>query len=151
MAIRGYAGGAFIRIGEDGGGEEPPPDALEPVLVSDIPSQVALLDSGEHEYDLAQYFSDADSYAIAPALEAGWSFDTNTGVLTIDTDEEAIFGPFTVTATNDEGDTESNEFTIQVTERFLGFLLPTVQHQDETLVHQDGTLRHLRVSLHHRR
>jgi hypothetical protein len=131
--------------------DEPPPAPTAPVQISDIPSIVALLDSGEHEYALSQYFSDADSYAIAPALETGWSFDTDTGLLTIDTDDEDEFGPFTVTATNDVGDTESNEFSITVTDRFLGFLLPTLRHQDETLVHQDGTLRHQRVAMHHRR
>lgn len=130
---------------------ETPPEPTAPVLESDLPDIVALLDSGTHEYDLSQYFSGADSYAISPSVEAGWSFDTNTGVLTIDTDDEDAFGPFTVTATNEIGSTESNAFSVTVTERFLSFLLPTLQHQDETLVHQDGTLRHLRSTMRHRR
>ena len=149
--IVGFAGGAFLDFEVEDEGTDPEPEPSAPVLVSSIPSIVALSDSGEHEYDLGQYFSDATSYAIDPAVEAGWDFDTETGILTIDTDDEDTFGPYTVTASNDEGDTESNAFTVTVTERFLGHLLPTLQHQDDTLQHQDGTLRHLRSTMQHRR
>jgi hypothetical protein len=134
---------------ESEGSVEPQPSP--PVLLSAIPDIVALYDSGEAEYDLSQYFSGATSYSISPALEAGWDFDTDTGILTIDTDDEDVFGPYTVTATNDDGTTDSNTFSITVTERFLSFLLPTLRHQDETLRHQNGSLRHLRPSMRHRR
>jgi hypothetical protein len=131
--------------------EAAPPEPTAPVLESDIPNISALLDSGEHEYDLSQYFSGATSYAIDPAVEAGWSFATDTGLLTIDTDDEDTFGPYIVTATNAEGSTPSNEFTVLVTERFLSFLDPTIRHQDETLLFQDGALRHMRSTMRHRR
>jgi len=71
-------------------------------------------DSGTHAYDLAQFFSGATSYAIDPAVETGWTFDTGSGLLTIDTDDEGTFGPYTVTATNASGDTDSNTFTVKV-------------------------------------
>lgn len=74
----------------------------------------ATFDTGEHAYNLSLYFSGATSYAIAPSLEAGWSFDTDSGLLTIDTDDEDTFGPYTVTATNASGDTVSNAFTVKV-------------------------------------
>lgn len=71
-------------------------------------------DTGTHAYDLSLYFAGATSYAIAPAVEAGWSFDTGSALLTIDTDDAATFGPYTVTATNASGDTDSNAFTVKV-------------------------------------
>ena len=92
--------------------------ASAPTLLGSIPNLSAAFDSGTHQYDLSQYFANADTYAIDPALETGWSFDTNTGILTIDTDVEDTFGPFTVTATNGNGDTESNAFLIFVATSF---------------------------------
>lgn len=85
-----------------------------PTLLDQIPNLSAAYDSGIHQYDLSQYFANADTYAIDPAVETGWSLDTNTGILTIDTDVEDTFGPYTVTATNGNGDTESNGFTVRV-------------------------------------
>jgi hypothetical protein len=88
--------------------------ASPPVLLGQIPNLSAAFDSGTHQFDLSDYFSGADTYAIDPAVETGWSFDTNTGVLEIDTDDEDTFGPFTVTATNPNGDTDSNAFSVIV-------------------------------------
>lgn len=85
-----------------------------PTLLGSIPNFSAAFNSGTHQYDLSAYFANATSYAISPAVETGWSFDTGTGLLTIDTDDEATFGPYTVTATNANGDTDSNAFTIRV-------------------------------------
>lgn len=90
------------------------PAANPPTLLGQIPNLSAAYDSGTHQYDLSEYFANADTYAIDPAVETGWSFDTNTGILTIDTDVEDTFGPFTVTATNGNGDTDSNGFTVKV-------------------------------------
>lgn len=87
-----------------------------PVLIGSIPNISAAFDSGTHQYDLSEYFSGATSYAIDPAVEAGWSFNTGTGVLEIDTDDESTFGPYTVTATNASGSTASNAFTVKVSE-----------------------------------
>lgn len=85
-----------------------------PVFTGQIPNQSAAFNSGTYQYDLSTYFSGATSYSIDPAVEAGWSFDTNTGILEIDTDAEGAFGAYTVTATNIRGNTDSNAFTISV-------------------------------------
>jgi hypothetical protein len=85
-----------------------------PVLEDPIGNIAAPFDSGTHEYNLAAYFSGATTFAIDPAVETGWTFDGNTGLLSIDTDDEDTFGPYTVTATNASGDTDSNAFTVKV-------------------------------------
>lgn len=90
------------------------PAAIPPVFSGTIPNISRTLDTGTHTYDLGAYFSGADSYAIAPSVEAGWTFDTGTGELVIDTDEIGSFGPFTITATNANGDTDSNAFSVEV-------------------------------------
>jgi hypothetical protein len=66
-------------------------------------------------YDLGDYFTGATSYSIAPAIEPDWFFNTSTGVLSITTYTADLFGPFTVTATNDTGSTDSNAFNVNVT------------------------------------
>jgi hypothetical protein len=88
--------------------------AVPPVLVGQIPDITAAFNSGAHQYDLSLYFTGATTYAIDPAVEAGWSFDTNTAALEIDTDAAGQFGPYTVTATNADGDTDSNPFDVFV-------------------------------------
>lgn len=88
--------------------------ANPPTLLGQIPNLSAQYDSGTHQFDLSEYFANADTYAIDPAVETGWSLDANTGILTIDTDVEDTFGPYIVTATNGNGDTDSNAFTVKV-------------------------------------
>lgn len=88
-------------------------EVFAPILLG-IPNLSAAFDSGLHQFQISDYFTGATSYAIDPAVEAGWDFDEDTGELEIDTNDEDTFGPFTVTATNDEGSTESNEFTVRV-------------------------------------
>jgi hypothetical protein len=85
-----------------------------PTLLSSVPGMRERQNTGTHQLDVSQYFSGADSYAIAPAVEAGWTFDTNTGLLTIDTDVVGTFGPYVVTATNAAGNADSNAFTVEV-------------------------------------
>lgn len=85
-----------------------------PQLVGSIGNISVGADSGTHAYDLAANFAGATSYAISPAVETGWSFNTSSGLLTIDTDAIGSFGPYTVTATNASGDTDSNAFTVKV-------------------------------------
>ncbi len=58
--------------------------------------------------DLSGYFTGATSYSIAPLVEAGWNFDTGTGILTVDTDVASSFGPYVVTGTNIDGSDDSN-------------------------------------------
>jgi hypothetical protein len=85
-----------------------------PILLGQIPNLSAGFDTGTHQYELGAYFSGATSYAIDPPVETGWTFNTTTGQLEIDTDAEATFGPYVVTATNANGDTDSNAFTVRV-------------------------------------
>lgn len=88
--------------------------AAPPYLLANIPNLRERLNTGTHQLDVSQYFLGADTYAISPSIEAGWSFDTNTGLLTVDTDAVGNFGPFTITATNAEGDTDSNAFSVEI-------------------------------------
>jgi hypothetical protein len=90
--------------------------AQPPVLLGSIPNISAALDSGTHQYELGDYFGGATSYAISPAVETGWTFNTTTGQLEIDTDDADTFGPYIVTATNANGDTDSNAFTVKVSD-----------------------------------
>lgn len=85
-----------------------------PIPLGSIPDFSAPFNSGTHNFEIGDYVAGADSYAISPAVEAGWSFNTTTGRLTIDTDAEATFGPYTVTATNGHGDTILDSFTVRV-------------------------------------
>lgn len=91
-----------------------PSVAGSPIQLNAIPSTADLFNTGTHAYDLSLYFSGATSYSISPAVEPGWTFVTGTGVLTIDTDANGIFGPYTVTATNPVGSKASNIFTVTV-------------------------------------
>lgn len=85
-----------------------------PVWEDVIGNISAGFDTGEHSFDIAFFFSGGETYAIDPAVETGWTFDTNTGLLTIDTDDEGVFGPYTVTATNASGSTAGNPFIVKV-------------------------------------
>lgn len=87
---------------------------IPPVFSGPIQNIFQRQNTGTFSYSLGSYFAGADSYAIDPAVETGWTFDTNTGVLVIDTDAIGNFGPFTVTATNASGDTDSNAFYVEV-------------------------------------
>ena len=88
--------------------------AAAPTLLIPIGNISAPFDTGTYEFDLSDNFSGQTSYSIAPAVETGWSFNTSTGVLTIDTDVADTFGPYTVTATSTGGNTDSNAFTVKV-------------------------------------
>lgn len=88
--------------------------ATAPVQLDLVPNLSARFNSGTHDFDLSVYFSGQTSYSIAPALEVGWSFDVNTGILTIDTDAASTFGPYAVTATNGSGNAVGNNFTVKV-------------------------------------
>lgn len=87
---------------------------IPPVFSGNIPNISQNQNTGQYNYNLATYFSGATSYSIAPALEPGWSFDVGTAILSIDTDAVGVFGTFTVTATNANGSTPSNAFSVEV-------------------------------------
>lgn len=88
--------------------------ATLPILLEQIGNISTGSASGAHAYDFAGYFSGETGYSISPAVETGWTFNTSTGVLTIDTDADGTFGPYTVTASNGAGDVDSNPFTVKV-------------------------------------
>lgn len=88
--------------------------ASAPVFSGPIPDISETENTGSHQYDLSTYFTGATSYSIAPAVETGWSFNTTTGELEIDTDVVGSFGPFVVTGTNLVGSDDSNGFSVEV-------------------------------------
>src|SRR5687768_7324492 len=108
-----------------------------PVFQGTIPDIFERKDSGNHQYDLSPYFIGADTYAIAPAVETGCSFGTNTGVLTIDTDALGLFGPYTVTASNAYGDTPSNAFDVEGAKKDSG-TSRAMRHRRRLLVEING-------------
>lgn len=86
-----------------------------PTFTGEIHNRFVQKNTGTHQYDYSGSFSGTvDSYSISPAVETGWSFNTSTGVLTIDTDEDGVFGNYIVTATNVSGSANSNAFKITV-------------------------------------
>jgi len=86
-----------------------------PVFSGTIADISVVENTGTYNYDLSTYFTGATSYSISPAVETGWTFDTGTGILTIDTDDASTFGPYTITGTNAGGTDDSNAFGIEVT------------------------------------
>ncbi len=95
--LRGYAAGA-------------------PVFTGTIPDISVTENTGTYTYDLSTYFAGATIYSISPAIEAGWTFNTTTAELVIDTDDTNAFGPYTVTGTNTGGSAVSNGFDVEVIE-----------------------------------
>lgn len=95
VVLRGYAVGA-------------------PVFSGAIPDISVTENTGTHSYDLSTYFTGATSYSISPSVESGWSFNTSTAELIIDTDVVSSFGPYTVTGTNAGGSDSSNAFNVEV-------------------------------------
>jgi len=116
---------AVTRLGLYGGSRSPYGSfagkvAAPPVFSGTIANISEDFDTGTYQYDISTYFTGATSYSIAPSVEAGWSFNTSTGVLTIDTDDQNTFGSYVVTGTNAGGDTDSNAFFVTVSEVALG-------------------------------
>lgn len=87
-----------------------------PILLANIPNLAYRKNSGTQVYNAGLSFSGATSYAIAPALDAGITFNTVTGAITTDTHVASVstHGPYTITATNTNGSQASNAFTITV-------------------------------------
>jgi len=114
-----FSGSQVTRIGLYGGTRSPyglfSGKALAaPVFSGTIPDASYDFDSGNQITDYSSYFTGATSYSISPSVESGWSFDTLTGILTVDTDDANTFGPFTITGTNLSGSDSSNAFNITV-------------------------------------
>ena len=84
-----------------------------PVFSGTIPDLAYDTDTGQYNTDTGAYFTGATSYSIAPAVPATWTFNTSTGLLTVDTDED-YFGNFVVTGTNASGSDDSNSFSVTI-------------------------------------
>lgn len=89
-------------------------------------------------YDYSSYFSGATSYSVT-TLPYRWSFDTATGILTIDPVSPALFGPFIITGTNINGSDVSNSFYIRIAggdsyEPSVKHKLKKLKKKDESLV-----------------
>ena len=106
----GISGGIWNRLGGDYSNKAASP----PVFAGTIPNISATEGDSDVITDLSTYFSGATSYSISPAVEAGWNFDTVTGILTVDTDDVNTFGPYTVTGTNAAGSDASNAFSVVI-------------------------------------
>jgi len=87
---------------------------LAPVQVAAFTTIGAAPNSGTHDFPSGQYFLGETSFSISPALEAGWSFNTSTGLLTIDTDAQGLFGPYTITGINAAGSTPGEPFYVNI-------------------------------------
>lgn len=91
------------------------PTAGAPALIGGVGPLKLVKDRPERQFELALVFSGAGmSYSISPAVEAEASFNTSTGVLTWNPLNAGTFGPYTVTATNANGSTDSDAFTVTV-------------------------------------
>lgn len=104
----GIAGGIWSRLGGDYSNKAASP----PTFTGTIPNITGSFGASNIVTDLSGYFSGATSYSIAPTVEAGWTFDTGTGILTVDTDVAATFGTYIVTGTNAAGSDASNAFSV---------------------------------------
>lgn len=91
------------------GGAGAPPTQSSPI------DDIAVTDvQPAYSFDLGSHFSGASSFSISPPVEAGWSFSTSSGLLTVDTDALGTFGPFAITAFNGTGSIASNQFSVTV-------------------------------------
>ena len=106
----GIAGGIWNRLGGDYSNKAASP----PVFSGTISDITGTEGDADIVTDLSTYFSGATSYSILPAVEAGWTFDTGTGILTVDTDVAATFGTYVVTGTNAAGSDDSNAFNVVI-------------------------------------
>jgi hypothetical protein len=88
--------------------------AVTPPVFSGSLSNLDVTTNSEKTIDYSDYFTDATSYSISPAVESGWSFNTSTGALTILETDVARYGAYTITGTNSGGSADSNEFYIHV-------------------------------------
>ena len=94
--------------------------AVTPPVFSGDLSDLNIVTSREKIVDYSGYFSDATSYSISPAVEAGWSFNTSTGILTVTESDVSRYGSYVITGTNAGGSDDSNAFYIHVRAASVG-------------------------------
>ena len=86
-----------------------------PVFSGSLGDQFFTKGEDSKAIDYSGYFSNTPtSYSISPAVEADWTFNTTTGVLTIDPTGDGMFGPYTITAANGGGSDSANAFFVTV-------------------------------------
>jgi len=98
---------------------QPVPFALlaPPTFVAGLSNISYNKNNGVQTYNTSVAFiGNVTSYSISPGLDAGMSFNTSTGVISTDTGVATVatHGPYTITATNGNGSTSSNAFTISI-------------------------------------
>ena len=98
-----------------------------PVFAGTIPTILGIKGRSNVVTDLSTYFTSATSYSIALGLssnlalqaaattiETGWTFDTGTGILTVDTDVIGTFGTYVITGISAGGTDTSNAFRVVI-------------------------------------
>jgi hypothetical protein len=135
----GVSGGLWSRLGGDYSNKAP----TQPAFSGTIPDITGDEGADDIGTDLSTYFNGATSYSIAPTVEAGWSFDTVTGILLVDTDAAGTFGTYVVTGTNGAGSDASNAFSVIITATTTttkgGYVPPTyiktkIKKKDESVL-----------------
>lgn len=109
----GVSGYSAIPYGSFAGKEEQ--SEVTPVFAGELHDQFLKKNSTAKVIDYSSYFSNTPtSYSISPAVESAWTFNTSTGVLTIDPTVEGAYGSYAITATNGAGSATSNRFFVTV-------------------------------------
>lgn len=86
-----------------------------PVFVGELGDQFLTRGRDSKVIDYSGYFTNTPtSYSISPAVPSDWTFNTSTGVLTIDPTTEGAYGSYAITATNGGGSATSNRFFVTV-------------------------------------
>lgn len=125
-----FSGVQVTRLGLCGGPRPPYGSfvgkAASPPSFSGTIPDISLTESGTGtNYALGAYFSGATSYSISPSVEAGWTFNTTTALLTVVPDTIGTYGPYTVTGTNSGGTADSNAFDVFVSAVAVSVDAPT--------------------------
>lgn len=89
--------------------------ALPPVLVEQLPDITVKVNSGVYTYPLAPYFAGETSFSSS-TLATGFTLNTSTGVLTVDSGAEVAgtYGPYTISGINSSGTTAGNAIHIKL-------------------------------------
>ena len=86
-----------------------------PTFAGTIPDITIALGYFDTVTDISTYFTYPTSYSIAPAVETGWTFDTITGILTVNPNTAGQFIGYVVTGTNASGSVDSSNFNVTIT------------------------------------
>jgi hypothetical protein len=87
--------------------------AVVPVQVDQVPNIVVKANTGSYDFPLEQYFTGETSFSITGSA-IGITFNTTTGVLTVNSATASGTSTFTVTAINGAGSTVGNSFTVKI-------------------------------------